>query len=61
MADKGGGDAALGVVLGGLLVFVILMLANGWGSREQRTASLNIEAPKIVAPEKPIIIRPDAR
>jgi len=50
MADDGGGNALLGLVLGGLVVFVILVFAFGWGFNGQKTASVNIEAPKINTP-----------
>ena len=50
MADDGGGNAMLGLILGGLVVFVILVLAFGGGLQGQKTASVNIEAPKINTP-----------
>jgi hypothetical protein len=48
MADDGGGNAFLGLILGGLLVFVVLIFALGWGFNGQKTAS--IESPKISRP-----------
>ena len=50
MADDSGGNAMLGLILGGLLVFVVLVFAFGWGFQGQKTASVNIEAPKINVP-----------
>jgi len=50
MADNGGGNAMLGLILGGLVVFVIMVFALGWGFQGQKTASVNIEAPKINVP-----------
>ena len=49
MADNSGSSAMLGLILGGLLVFVILVFAFGWGFNGQKTA-VNVEAPKINTP-----------
>jgi hypothetical protein len=43
--DSGGGNALLGLVVGGLLVFVVLVFAFGWGSNGTQTVS--VDAPKI--------------
>jgi hypothetical protein len=48
MADDGGGNAMLGLVLGGLLVFVAMVFVFGWAGKDSKTVS--IEAPKITTP-----------
>ncbi len=46
MADNSGGQAILALVVGGLLVFVVLVFTFGWGGNgEAKTVSL--EGPKI--------------
>jgi hypothetical protein len=53
MADNDGGSSAmLGLLVGGLLVFVVIVFALGWYPGGTRTANVdvNIKAPTITAP-----------
>jgi hypothetical protein len=51
MADNGGGSSAmLGLLVGGLLVFVVIAFAFGWYPGGTRTADVNIKAPTIEVP-----------
>ncbi len=53
MADGDGGSSALlGIVLGGLLVFVGLAFAFGMFPGGKQTADINISVPKITTPAK---------
>lgn len=51
MADNSGGNALLGLVLGGLVVFVAMAYAFGWYPGASQTASVKIEVPKISVPK----------
>ena len=53
MADHSGSNAMLGLIIGGVLVFVVLVFAFGWYPGGTRTADVNISAPKIEAPSAP--------
>jgi hypothetical protein len=53
MADNGGSNAMMGLIIGGLVVFVVLIFAFGWYPGGTRTADVNISAPKIDAPSAP--------
>jgi hypothetical protein len=56
MADNDGGSSALlGLLVGGLLVFVVIVFALGWYPGGTRTADVdvNIKAPKVEAPSAP--------
>ena len=44
MADRGGGNAFLGFIVGGLLVFVAMVFVFGWSSSER---ILKVELPQI--------------
>jgi hypothetical protein len=48
MADGGGGNALLGLVLGGLVVFVVMVFVCGWagGKRDSQV----VELPTITTP-----------
>jgi hypothetical protein len=50
MAEDGGSNALLGLLVGGLIVFVIVVFAFGWWPGGTRTAEVNINPPKITAP-----------
>lgn len=51
MADNDGGSSAmLGLLVGGLLVFVVIAFAFGWYPGATRTAEVNIKAPTITVP-----------
>jgi hypothetical protein len=52
MADNSGGNALLGLVLGGLVVFVAIAFVYGWGpARDGGGTTIKIEPPKIVQPK----------
>ncbi len=53
MADNSGSNAMLGLIIGGILVFVVLVFAFGWYPGGTRTADVNINAPKIEVPSAP--------
>jgi hypothetical protein len=51
MADNDGGSSAmLGLLVGGLLVFVVIVFALGWYPGGTRTADVTIKAPQIEVP-----------
>jgi hypothetical protein len=52
MADNSGSNAMLGLLIGGILVFVVLVFAFGWYPGGTRTADVNI-TPKIEVPSAP--------
>lgn len=61
MADNGSGPSAiLGVVIGALVVLGILVFAFGWYPGGDRTADVNVNAPKVEAPSAPKVDAPDA-
>lgn len=51
MADNSGGNALLGLILGGLVVFVAMAYAFGWYPGATKTADIKIEMPKIETPK----------
>ncbi len=51
MADNSGGNALLGLILGGLVVFVAMAYAFGWYPGAKQTAEIKIEIPKIEVPK----------
>jgi hypothetical protein len=51
MADGSGGNAMLGLIVGGVLVVVVLIFAFGGFPGMQRSADVNI-TPKITTPAK---------
>jgi hypothetical protein len=53
MADNSGSHAMLGLIIGGLLVFVVLVFAFGWYPGGTRTADVKVSAPKIEVPSVP--------
>jgi hypothetical protein len=53
MADNSGSSALLGLLVGGLIVFVVVVFAFGWWPDGTRTAEVNINTPKIEAPKAP--------
>ena len=53
MANDSGSSAVLGLILGGLVVFVIIVFALGWWPGGTRTADVNINAPKVEIPAAP--------
>lgn len=53
MADGDGGSSALlGIVIGGILVFVVLAFAFGMMPGGRQTADVSISVPKISTPAK---------
>jgi hypothetical protein len=54
MADNSGSNTLLGLLVGGLIVFVALVFAFGWWPGQTRsTTEVNINPPKIEAPKIP--------
>jgi hypothetical protein len=53
MADDSGSNTMLGLLVGGLIVFVVLVFAFGWWPGGTKTAEVNINTPKIEAPKVP--------
>lgn len=53
MADNSGSNTMLGLILGGLLVFVILVFAYGWWPTGDRTVDVDVSAPKAESPAAP--------
>jgi hypothetical protein len=54
MAEDSGSSALLGLLVGGLIVFVALLFAFGWWpGGNARTTEVNINPPKIEAPKIP--------
>jgi hypothetical protein len=46
MAGNSSGNAILGLVVGGLLAFVVLVFAFGWGHHDE-TQTASLDMPKI--------------
>ena len=53
MADTSGTNTLLGLLVGGLIVFVVLTFAIGWWPNQTRTSEVNVNLPKIEAPKVP--------
>jgi hypothetical protein len=53
MADNSGSNTLLGLLVGGLIVFVVLTFAIGWWPNQTRTSEVNVNLPKIEAPKVP--------
>lgn len=53
MADDSGSHTLIGLLVGGLLVFVVLVFAFGWWPSDTRTADVTVNAPKVEAPDVP--------
>ncbi len=51
MADNSGSNAMLGLIIGGVLVFVVVVFALGGFPGMQKSAYVNI-TPKITSPAK---------
>jgi hypothetical protein len=49
MADGGGGNALLGLVLGGLVVFVVMVFVFGWAGGKGGNKTV-VELPTITTP-----------
>jgi hypothetical protein len=48
--DNSGSNTILGLLVGGLLVFVVIAFAFGWYPGATRTAEVNIKVPKVEVP-----------
>jgi hypothetical protein len=53
MADNSGSNTLLGLLVGGLIVFVVLAFAIGWWPNQTRTSDVTINLPKVEAPKVP--------
>jgi hypothetical protein len=53
MADNSGTNTLLGLLVGGLIVFVVLAFAIGWWPNQTRTSEVNVNLPKVEAPKLP--------
>jgi hypothetical protein len=53
MADNSGSNTLLGLLVGGLIVFVVLAFAIGWWPNQTRTSEVNVNLPKVEAPKVP--------
>jgi hypothetical protein len=53
MADNSGSNTLLGLLVGGLIVFVVLAFAIGWWPNQTRTTEVNVNLPKVEAPKLP--------
>jgi hypothetical protein len=53
MADNSGSNTLLGLLVGGLIVFVVLAFAIGWWPNQTRTSEVNVNLPKVEAPKLP--------
>ena len=53
MADNSGSNTMLGLLVGGLIVFVVLVFAFGWWPGQTRTTEVNINPPKLEVPKIP--------
>jgi hypothetical protein len=53
MADNSSSNTLLGLLVGGLIVFVVLAFAIGWWPNQTRTSEVNVNLPKVEAPKVP--------
>jgi type II secretory pathway component PulM len=53
MADNSGSNTLLGLLVGGLIVFLVLAFAIGWWPNQTRTTEVNVNLPKVEAPKLP--------
>ena len=53
MADNSGSNTLLGLLVGGLIVFVVLAFAIGWWPNQTRTSEVNVNLPKVETPKVP--------
>jgi hypothetical protein len=53
MADNSGSNTMLGLLVGGLIVFVVLAFTLGWWPGQTRTSEVNVNLPKVEAPKLP--------
>lgn len=54
MADDSGSNTLLGLLVGGLIVFVVIVFAYGWWpAGGTKTTEVNINPPKIEVPKAP--------